>query len=155
MLTSTWNISILPAHLLVFSHWFEWRCKFILCHRCRSWSSKNSGFPSKTLYTKLHWAHKRKWKWDQWPCAKTRPPTVAIPDKQPRSTLMFSRSKKYIAEQRGNWQHANRQGRAGYFWYETRSQDSQLSNFVIFKEIQSIPFCGSLIYSVWFVISLL
>ncbi len=32
MLRSTWNISILPAHLLVFSHWSEWKCKVILCH---------------------------------------------------------------------------------------------------------------------------
>ncbi len=42
---------------------------------------------------------------------------------------MFSHSEKYIVEQRGNWQHAERQDRAGYFWYETKSQ---LSNFVIF-----------------------
>ncbi len=48
---------------------------------------------------------------------------------------MFSRSEKYIAEQRGNWQHTDR---AGYFWYETRSQDPQLLNCVIFKEIQII-----------------
>ncbi len=46
---------------------------------------------------------------------------------------MFSRSEKYIAEQRGNWQHTDRQDKAGYFWYEPRSQDSQLSNVVIFK----------------------
>ncbi len=30
-----WNISILPTHLLVFSLWSEWKCKFILCTRCR------------------------------------------------------------------------------------------------------------------------
>ncbi len=63
---------------------------------------------------------------------KTRPPlvTVAMTDKQCRShtTLMFSRSEKYIAEQRGNWQHTDREDRAGYFWYETRSQDPQLLN---------------------------
>ncbi len=50
----------------------------------------------------------------------------------------FSRCEKYIAEQRGNWQHTDREDRAGYFWYETRSQDSQLLNCVIFKEIQKI-----------------
>ncbi len=63
---------------------------------------------------------------------KTRPPlvTVAMTDKQWRShtTHMFSRSEKYIAEQRGNWQHTDREDRAGYFWYETRSQDPQLLN---------------------------
>ncbi len=32
---------------------------------------------------------------------------------------MFSRSEKYIAEQRGHWQHADRQDRAGYIWYES------------------------------------
>ncbi len=44
---------------------------------------------------------------------------------------MFSRSEKIysIVEQRGNWQHA------GCFRYETWSQ---LSNFVFFKEIQTI-----------------
>ncbi len=46
-----------------------------------------------------------------------------------------SRSQKYIAEQKGNWQHTDREG---YFWYETRSQDSQPLNCVIFKEIKSI-----------------
>ncbi len=51
---------------------------------------------------------------------------------------MFSRSEKYIAEQRGNWQHTDREDRAGYFWYETRSQDPQLLNRVIFKEIETI-----------------
>ncbi len=51
---------------------------------------------------------------------------------------MFSRSEKYIAEQRGNWQNTDREDRAGYFWYETRSQDPQLLNGVIFKEIQTI-----------------
>ncbi len=54
------------------------------------------------------------------------------------TTLMFSSSEKYIAEQRGNWQHTDREDRAGYFWYETRSQDPQLLNCVIFKEIQTI-----------------
>ncbi len=43
----------------------------------------------------------------------------------------------YIAEQRENWQHTNREDRAGYFWYET----SQLLNWVIFKEIQTINHC--------------
>ncbi len=38
---------------------------------------------------------------------------------------MLSRSEKYIA----TWHRTDRQDRAGYFWYETRSQDSQLSNF--------------------------
>ncbi len=72
---------------------------------------------------------------------KTRPPlvTVAMPDIQCALTLhMFSRSEKYIAEQRGNWQNTDREDRAGYFWYETRSQDPQLLNCVIFKEIQTI-----------------
>ncbi len=35
MLTSTWNISILPAHRpgkTCFSRWSVWTCKFILCH---------------------------------------------------------------------------------------------------------------------------
>ncbi len=66
--------------------------------------------------------------------------TVAMTDKQPRShtTLMFSRSEKYIVEQRENWQHTDREDRAGYFWYETRSQDPQLLNCVSFKEIQTI-----------------
>ncbi len=61
-------------------------------------------------------------------------------DQQCRShtTNMFSRSKQYITEQRGNWQHTDRRDRAGYFWYETRSQDPQLLNWVIFKEIQTI-----------------
>ncbi len=60
-----------------------------------------------------------------------------MPDIQCRShtTLMFSHSQKYIAEQKGNWQHTDREG---YFWYETRSQDSQPLNCVIFKEIKSI-----------------
>ncbi len=40
---------------------------------------------------------------------------------------MFSRSEKYIAEQRVHWQRAIRQDRAGYFWYESKSP---LSNFV-------------------------
>ncbi len=31
---------------------------------------------------------------------------------------MFSRSEKYITEQRENWQHTDRQDRAGYFCYE-------------------------------------
>ncbi len=53
-------------------------------------------------------------------------------------THMFSCSEKYIAEQRGNWQHTNREDRAGYLWYETRSQDPQLLNCVILKEIQTI-----------------
>ncbi len=51
---------------------------------------------------------------------------------------MFSRSEKYNAEQRENWQHTDREDRAGYFWYETKSQDPQLLNWVIFKEIQTI-----------------
>ncbi len=76
----------------------------------------------------------------QWTVCKTRPPlvTVATTDKQCRShtTHMFSRSEKYITEQRGNWQHTDREDRAGYFWYEARSHDPQL--FVIFKEIQTI-----------------
>ncbi len=53
------------------------------------------------------------------------------------TTHMFSRSEKYIAEQRGNWQNTDREDRAGYFWYETRSQDPQLLNCVIFKEIKT------------------
>ncbi len=56
---------------------------------------------------------------------KTHPSlvTVAMTDKQCRShtTHMFSRCEKYIAEQKGNWQHTDREDRAGYFWYETRS----------------------------------
>ncbi len=47
----------------------------------------------------------------------------------------FSRSEKYIVEQRGNWQHTDREDRAGYFRYETKSQ---LLNFVTFKHIQTI-----------------
>ncbi len=43
--------------------------------------------------------------------------------------------KNTIAEQRGNWQHIDREG---YCWYETRSHDPQLLNCVIFKEIQTI-----------------
>ncbi len=43
--------------------------------------------------------------------------------------IMFSHSEKYIAEQRQNWQHANRQNRAGYFMDVI---NSQLSNVVIF-----------------------
>ncbi len=42
---------------------------------------------------------------------KTRPPlvTVAMPDTQCALTLhMFSRSEKYIAEQRGKWQHTEK-----------------------------------------------
>ncbi len=74
--------------------------------------------------------------------SQTRPPlvTVAMTDKQCSShtTHMFSRSEKYIAEQRGNWQHTDREDRAGYFWYDTRFQDPQLLNWVIFKEIQTI-----------------
>ncbi len=74
---------------------------------------------------------------------KTRPPlvTVAMPDIQCRSHTnvhTFSRSEKYIAEQRGNWQHTDWEDRAGYFWYETRSQDPHLLNRVIFKEIKTI-----------------
>ncbi len=63
-----------------------------------------------------------------------------MPDIQCRShtTHMFSRSEKYIAEQRGNWQHTDREDRAGYFWYETRSQDPQLLNRVILKKIKTI-----------------
>ncbi len=53
-------------------------------------------------------------------------------------TLKPRLSEKYIAEQRGNWQHIDREDRAGYCWYETRSQDPQLLNCVIFKEIQTI-----------------
>ncbi len=41
---------------------------------------------------------------------------------------MFSRSEKYIVEQRQHWQRTDRQDRAGYFSYETKSQ---LLNFVI------------------------
>ncbi len=72
---------------------------------------------------------------------KTRPPlvTVAMPDIQCRShTTHVLTQWKYIAEQRGNWQHTDREDRAGYFWYETRSQDPQLLNCVIFKEIKTI-----------------
>ncbi len=73
---------------------------------------------------------------------KNRPPlvTVAMTDKQCSShtTHMFSCSEKYIAEQRGNWQHTDREDRAGYFWYQTRFQDPQLLNWVIFKEIKTI-----------------
>ncbi len=71
---------------------------------------------------------------DELTIRKSCPPlvTVAMPDIQCSLTLhMFSRSEKYIAEQRGNWQHTDREDRAGYFWYETRSQDPQLLNCVI------------------------
>ncbi len=40
---------------------------------------------------------------------------------------MFSRSEKYIVEQRGNRQ--DKENRAGYLWYETKTE---LSNFVVF-----------------------
>ncbi len=33
--------------------------------------------------------------------------------------IMFSSSEKYIVEQRQNWQSADRQDTAGYFWYKT------------------------------------
>ncbi len=63
-----------------------------------------------------------------------------MPDIQCRShtTHMFSRSEKYITEQRGNWQNTDWEDGAGYFWYETRSQGPQLLNRVIFKEIKTI-----------------
>ncbi len=48
------------------------------------------------------------------------------------------RSEKYIAYQRGTWQHTDREDGAVYFSYETRSQDPQLLNCVILKEIQTI-----------------
>ncbi len=74
---------------------------------------------------------------------KTCPPLVTVAmmtDKQccSHTTHVFSRSEKYIAEQRGNWQNTDREDRAGYFWYERRSQDPQLLNWVKFKEIQTI-----------------
>ncbi len=50
MLTSTWNISILSAHLLVSSRRSEWKCKFILCSMCHFWSGKNSGFPGSAVH---------------------------------------------------------------------------------------------------------
>ncbi len=72
------------------------------------------------------------------------PPTLSLllpwPTNNAALTLhiMFSRSEKYIAEQRGNGQHTDREDRAAYFWYETKSQDPQLLNWVILKEIQTI-----------------
>ncbi len=56
--------------------------------------------------------------------------TVAMSDKPCHShaTYHVLTQWKILCEQRGNWQHANRQDRAGYFWYETKSQ---LSNFKI------------------------
>ncbi len=38
------------------------------------------------------------------------------------ATLKKKIFEKYIKEQRGHWQHADRQDRAGYFWYKTMSQ---------------------------------
>ncbi len=70
------------------------------------------------------------WKCFNWPITKTRPLSYCCYVRHAALTphIMFSRSGKQFAEQRGNWQHANRQDRAGYFWYETKSQ---LSNFKI------------------------
>ncbi len=64
--------------------------------------------------------------------------TVAMSDKPCRShtTHHVLTQRKYITEQRGTWKHANRQDRAGYFWYETMSQLSNVAIF--FKEIQTI-----------------
>ncbi len=75
-----------------------------------------------------------------WPFAKPAHPLLLLcPTYNATLTLhMFSRSEKYIAEQRGNWQHTDREDKAGFFWYETRSQDPQLLNCVIFKEIKTI-----------------
>ncbi len=64
--------------------------------------------------------------WTELTLHKDLPPfvTVAMSVKPRRS-----HSEKYIVEQRGNWQRAYTQHRAGYFWYETKYQ---LSNFVLF-----------------------
>ncbi len=67
---------------------------------------------------------------------------------------MFFRSEKYISEQRGNWQHTDRQDIAGYFWYETRSQDSQLLNWVIIKETLTINIVPYLLVTMSYVMSL-
>ncbi len=55
IVTSTWKISILPAHLLVFSRWSEWKYKFSLCHQVPLLEQAVS--PG-TLYTKQHCTHK-------------------------------------------------------------------------------------------------
>ncbi len=53
-------------------------------------------------------------------------------------THVLTQWKIHRRAKRENWQNTDREDRAGYFWYETRSQDPQLLNCVIFKEIQTI-----------------
>ncbi len=69
MLTSTWNISILPTHLFVFSLGLNENVNSFFATRCRLWSGKIVVSPV-TLYTKQHTAlsgikGEMRWKWDQ------------------------------------------------------------------------------------------
>ncbi len=53
MLKSTWNISILPAHLLVFSSWsrsLNENANSFFATRCCFWSLKNSCFPDNAVH---------------------------------------------------------------------------------------------------------
>ncbi len=54
-----------------------------------------------------------------WPFTKTHP--LQLLSLCPKSHAALTHTCSPV-EQRGNWQHANRQDRAGYFWCETRSQ---------------------------------
>ncbi len=69
---------------------------------------------------------------------KTCPPlvTVAMTDKQCCSHTTHVLTQWKIQSQIK--EETDREDRAGYFWYETRSQDTQLLNCAIFKEIQTI-----------------
>ncbi len=71
---------------------------------------------------------------------KTRPPlvTVAMPDIQCRSHTTRSHAVKNTSQSKEETDSTLTEDRAGYFWYETRSQDPQLLNCVIFKEIKTI-----------------
>ncbi len=48
---------------------------------------------------------------------------------------MFSRCEKYIAAQRGNWQHSDRQDGAGYFWYEFKVIQTMNTVLWLFNDI--------------------
>ncbi len=73
---------------------------------------------------------------------KNRPPlvTVAMTDKQCSShtTHMFSRSENTSQSKEETDDTPTEKTEAGYFWYQTRFQDPQLLNWVIFKEIKTI-----------------
>ncbi len=71
---------------------------------------------------------------------KTRPPlvTVAMTDKQCCShTATHVLLMQWKIHRRAK-RKLTKEDRAGYFWYETRSRDPQLLNWVILKEIQTI-----------------